>query len=393
MRVIFPNQRGMANRRLIWLLAIVLALLAGAGVLMKIKSSKEASAAQKPVVTLEFAANDIAVVQMRELQQVIPLTGNLQALNQTLVRAKVAGEIKETMVREGEAVKKGQVLARFDTVDFQSRLNEKIANLEGARAQLSLAEKNQKNNQSLLQQKYISQNAYDNTQSSFLVSQATLKSYQAQVDLARNALNDAVVRSPMEGFVAKRHVQPGEKVSQDTPLFAIVDLSRMELQAPVPASEIGDVRVGQEATIRIDGNDGKTHTGRVERISPASEVGSRSINVYIAIANAERTLKGGMFATGVLHLSNTLPVLAMPLSAIRNENGQAYVITLEAGKLARHPVELGRTAEQDGLVEIRSGLAEHAQVVTSRMEGLKPGTPAILRNEPASPVGVEAVKG
>lgn len=393
MRVIFPNQRGMANRRVIWLLAVVLALLAGAGALMKIKGSKEASAAQKPVVTLEFAANDIAVAQMRELQQVIPLTGNLQALNQTLVRAKVAGEIKEAMVREGEAVKKGQVLARFDTVDFQSRLNEKIANLEGARAQLSLAEKNQKNNQSLLQQKFISQNAYDNTQSSFLVSQATLKSYQAQVDLARNALNDAVVRSPMEGSVAKRHVQPGEKVSQDTPLFAIVDLSRMELQAPVPASEIGNVRVGQEATIRIDGNDGKTYTGRVERISPASEAGSRSINVYIAIANAERALKGGMFATGVLHLSNTPLVLAMPLSAIRNENGQAYVITLEAGKLARHPVELGRTAEQDGLVEIRSGIAEHAQVVTSRMEGLKPGTPAILRNEPAAPVSVEAVKG
>ncbi|MCX7168783.1 MAG: efflux RND transporter periplasmic adaptor subunit, partial [Proteobacteria bacterium] len=344
-------------------------------------------------VTLEFAANDIAVAQLRELQQVIPLTGNLQALNQTLVRAKVAGEIKEALVREGEAVKKGQVLARFDTVDLQSRLNEKIANLEGARAQLSLAEKNQKNNQSLLQQKYISQNAYDNTQSSFLVSQATLKSYQAQVDLARNALNDAVVRSPMEGSVAKRHVQPGEKVSQDTPLFAIVDLSRMELQAPVPASEIGNVRVGQEATIRIDGNDGKIYSGRVERISPASEAGSRSINVYVAIANAELTLKGGMFATGVLHLSKTLPVLAMPLSAIRNENGQAYVITLEAGKLARHPVELGRTAEQDGLVEIRSGLAEHAQVVTSRMEGLKPGTPAIIRNEPASPVSVEAVKG
>ena len=393
MRVIFPNQRGKASRRVIWLLAIVLALLVGTGALMKIKGSKEASAAQKPVVTLEFAANDIAVAQMRELQQVIPLTGNLQALNQTLVRAKVAGEIKEALVREGEAVKKGQVLARFDTVDFQSRLNEKIANLEGARAQLSLAEKNQKNNQSLLQQKYISQNAYDNTQSSFLVSQATLKSYQAQVDLARNALNDAVVRSPMEGSVAKRHVQPGEKVSQDTPLFAIVDLSRMELQAPVPASEIGNVRVGQEATIRIDGNDGKTYSGRVERISPASEAGSRSINVYVAIANAELTLKGGMFATGVLHLSNTLPVLAMPLSAIRNENGQAYVITLEAGKLARHPVELGRTAEQDGLVEIRSGLAEHAQVVTSRMEGLKPGTPAIIRNEPASPVSVEAVKG
>jgi RND family efflux transporter MFP subunit len=176
-------------------------------------------------------------------------------------------------------------------------------------------------------------------------------------------------------------------------LFSIVDLSRMELQALVPASEIGNVKPGQEATIRIEGSDRKTYSGRVERINPASEAGSRSINVYIAIANPEQTLKGGMFATGLLHLSNSLPVLSIPLAAIRNENGQAYVITLEAGKLAKHAVELGQTAEQDGLVEIRSGLAEHAQLVTSRIDSLKPGLSAVIKKDPAMPAKAEAVKG
>jgi membrane fusion protein (multidrug efflux system) len=380
----------MARKRVVWLVLILLVTLAAGGTVMKLKGSQEAEAAskQKEVVTLEFAANDVAVVQMRELSQVIPLTGNLQPLNQTVVKAKVAGEIREALVREGEAVKKGQVLARFDTVELQARLDEKIANLEGARAQLNLAEKNQQNNQFLLKQKFISQNAYDNTQSNFQVSQATLKSLEAQVVLTRTALNDAVVRAPLDGSIAKRHVQPGEKVSQDMPLFSIVDLSRMELQAPVPASEIGNVKLGQEATIRVEGIEGQSYGGRVERINPVSEAGSRSINIYIKIENPERALRGGMFASGVLNLSKSAPLPAIPVAAVRAENGLSFVYALEGGKLARHPVELGKVAEQEGYVEIRSGLAAGAQIVTARMTGLKPGAPAVVKGGAAPAVAL-----
>ena len=386
---LFRPQRGMVNKRLIWIVTILLAGLAGGAALMNFKKGQEALAAAKlkEIVTLEFAANDLAVAQPHELRQVIPLSGNLQPLNQTPVKAKVAGEIKETLVREGDAVNQGQVLARFDTVDLQARLDEKIANLEGARAQLNLAEKNQLNNQSLLKQKFISQNAFDNTQSNLQVSQATLKSSQAQVDLARNALNDGVVRAPMGGFIAKRFVQPGEKVSPDTPLFIIVALSPMELQAPVPANEIPSIRIGQEAALKVDGIERQTFTGRVERINPVSEAGSRSINVYITIANPQRVLKGGMFATGALTLSNSPPVLAIQSSALREENGKTYVFTLEGGKLARRPVELGQRSEQDGLVEIRAGLAPGVQVVTTRIDGLKPGAPAVVKAAPAAPAG------
>lgn len=380
----FARQDGLARKRLVWLLVLLLVVLAAGATLFKLKLNREAVAASKlkETITLEFAASDVAMTQVRELRQVIPITGNLQPLDQTMVKAKVAGEIKEVLVREGEAVRKGQVLARFDTVDFQSRLDEKIANMEGARAQLILAEKNQQNNQSLLKQKFISQNAYDNTQSNFLVSQATLKSSQAQLDLARNALKDAVVHAPMDGFVAKRLVQPGEKVSQDMPLFAVVDLSRMELQAPVPANEIPNIRIGQEATIRVEGHEKRGFSGKVERINPSSEAGSRSINVYITIANTEHALRGGMFASGTLNLSNSPPVPTIQSSAIRDENGTTYVYTLEQGKLAKRNVELGRRAEQEGLVEIRSGLAAGALVVVSRMEGLKPGTPAMVKSQP-----------
>ncbi|MBI3523864.1 MAG: efflux RND transporter periplasmic adaptor subunit [Betaproteobacteria bacterium] len=389
---VFRHHHGKVRRSLVWTLLILLAAMAGGWTLVNFQKSQQASAAAPPqeAAPLEFAASDVALAEIRELRQTIPLTGSLQALNQTTVKAKVAGEIKEVLVREGAPVKKGQVLARFDTVDLQARLDEKIANLEGAKAQLIMAEKNQQNNQSLLKQKFISQNAYDNTQSSFVVSRAALKSIQAQVDLARNALNDGVVRAPMEGFIARRTVQPGEKVSQDSPLFSIVDLSRMELQAPAPANEIPNIRIGQEAAIKVDGIERHAFTGRVERINPAAEAGSRSINVYITLANPDSSLKGGMFANGVLSLANSPPVLTTQLSAIRDDNGKPYVYTLEEGKLARRPVEPGLRSAQDGLVEIRSGLKSGALVVTARMDGLKPGMPAVVRTAPPTPAAAAA---
>ena len=166
----------------------------------------------------------------------------------------------------------------------------------------------------------------------------------------------------------------------------------MELQAPVPASEIPEVRVGQEASIRVDGYDKRAFSGRVERINPSSETGSRSINVYITIANPDRALRGGMFASGVLNLSNSPPVPTVQASAVRGENGASYVYTIEDGKLAKRAVELGRRAEQDGLVEIRSGLPHGAVVVTGRMDGLRPDAAAVVKGE-AAPAKTADAKG
>jgi multidrug efflux pump subunit AcrA (membrane-fusion protein) len=97
----------------------------------------------------------------------ISITGTLQPRNWTTVKAKVAGDLKTILVREGESVTPGQVLARIDAQDAQARLDEKAADLEGGRAQLALAQKNRANNLALLQQKFISQNAFDSVQSNY----------------------------------------------------------------------------------------------------------------------------------------------------------------------------------------------------------------------------------
>src|SRR5213075_2146315 len=126
---------------------LVIGGLAG-GVGLRASKRAAAEAADKAAtVTLEFAAADLARVEPRALTRWLPLSGTLQPVDQSTVKAKVSGEIRQVLVREGEAVRGGQVVARFDTADLEAKLTDRIGALEASRAQLALAEKMRTQNQ------------------------------------------------------------------------------------------------------------------------------------------------------------------------------------------------------------------------------------------------------
>ena len=325
---------------------------------------------------LEFSANDVTTVERRDIRQLISLTGTLSPRNQTTVKAKVSAEVREMLVREGESVRRGQVIARLDATEAQARLDEKIADLDGGRAQLALAEKNRAMQLALLEKKFISQNAFDGTQSNLQVSEARLKALAAQVAIARKAVEDSAVRAPMAGIVAQRLAQPGEKVAIDGKLYMLVDLSELEVEAAVPASDIGAVRIAQDVAFRVEGIEDRLFAGRIARISPATQPGTRSILVYAVLPNRESTLKGGMFAKGQLTVSKRAGVLVVPTTAVRDDAGQTYVWRIDAGKLVRTVVQVGLKSENDGVIEIVSGLAAGARVVRSNLGSLRDGAAA-----------------
>lgn len=336
---------------------------------------------QKEKVVLEFTSADVAMVETRELQRTLSVSGSLTPVLQSTVRSKVPGEVQKVLVREGDRVSEGQVIATIDTADLRSKYDAQVAALEENKARASLAEKNRENNQQLLRQKFISQNAFDTTQSAYDAAIAAVKSADAQLRIAEKAMHDAVVRSPFAGMIARRMVNVGEKVGVDSPLFTVVDLGKMEIEAPAPASEIPGVKVGQVAQFRVDGFAERVFEGRIERINPTADPNSRAITLYVSVANRDGLLKGGMFAKGQLILDKTPPTAVVPAGALREEAGQAYVFTIEDGKVVRRPVSVG--LRDEGLVEIR-GLEKGVPVVRTRMTDLKPGTAAILKTSAAS---------
>ena len=373
------EQRRSVGRR-VTIGVIVLAVAGAVGGSVALRAAKrDAGTAKEVPAALQFVEGDVAYVERRPLDRWLPVSGTLQAVRQAVVKAKIAGDVEALTVREGEAVRAGQKLARIDSPDLAARLAERQGALESARAQLALAEKTRSMNLRLLADKFISQNAFDGTESTYDVARGNLKSAEAQVQVARNALADADVVAPLSGIVARRHVQTGEKVAVESPIVTIVDLTDLEVQALVPALDVPELVPGMPVELAVDGFGERRFAGRIERINPSTEPGTRAIIVYVALPNPDAALRSGMFATGRIALAASAPLPTLPAIAVRSEAGQSYVWTIERGRLAKRIVSTGRRDETSGRVEIRSTLAPDTPVLAARFDNLKDGAPALVR--------------
>ena len=370
-------------------LAAILAVVI-AGSLLGLRASqanKETKKSDEKV--FEFAPGDLAELQRLPLGRQIPVSGSMKPLLQATVRSKVAAEVARVHVQEGQQVAAGVPLVTLDTADLQARYDAQAAAVAEARARLDLARKNQANNQALLEKSFISQNAYDGVINTVQVAEANLQSAQAQAAIARRALDDSSVRAPFGGIVAKRWVNVGDKVSGDMPVAHVVDLSRMELEAPIPVSEIPFVKVGQEILFTVDGFPARKFSGKVERVNPAAEAGSRSILVFVTLPNADASLKGGMFANGTLATGSGAEVDVIPLAAILEEGGQTFVHVVKNGKIERRSVVIGARNVERGLATVKEGLEARVPVVIVKADGIKAGAVAVVKGAdravPAAP--------
>jgi RND family efflux transporter MFP subunit len=381
-------------------IGLLVVLLAGGG--WAALRSRPAAAPAAPagkdapkVEVYELAASDVATVQARELARKLPLSGSLVPLAQATIKSKVSGVVQGTAVQEGMQVAAGQVIARIDAADQRARVAQQQAALNEANARLSLAQKNNANSAALLKQSYISQNAYDTTHNSVELAQAAVDAARAQLELARIALADTAIRAPLSGVVSKRFVQAGDKVSPDTPVFSIVDLRQMTLEASVPASDIPRVQVGQEVLFKVDGLDARSFAGTVARISPTTEPGSRAMIVYAGVDNQGGVLRGGMFAKGGITIEKSASHPLVPLAALRRIGARDVVYLVDGGKVVAQPVELGLRNEDEGLAEVTGGLQAGAVVISAQLEGVKPGAKVKIAGAaaPAPAAATAAKKG
>ena len=369
------RQRMLRNVAIGVIVALVIVVAVGGVLLFKRQQVAAPATAATPAAAriMELAAVDVGLVERGELAPRVALSGTLHPYQQVVVKSQVAGELAAVTVREGQPVRKGEVLARFDGADIRSRVDEKTANIAAMRAQLRLAEKTRDLNRQLLSQNFISQNAFDNTQSSAEVMRANLQSLEAQLEVARKAWGDSTVRSPMDGIVAERFAQAGEKLPIDARIVSVVDLGRMELAALIPASEIAAVRTGQSVRFTVDGFGDRRFDGKVDRINPAAEDGTRSIRVYAVLDNADGALRGGMFATGSVLVEAGRSATLVPLRALREENGEAVVFRIDGEQVVRTAVRIGMRDLDRGVAEVIGGLEPGQRVLDASLTNVRPG--------------------
>lgn len=374
----------MLKRRGFWLIVAIVVVIVL--VIAKKKSTDVSASAKGQAISmtqqaLEFLPDDLVAVNFGEVQKTLSLSGALRAVNQAVVKAKLAGEVREVLVREGEAVQLGQVLVKMDTADYEARLAQASGGLAAAQAQLDIARQARDNNKTLLDKTFISKNAYDNSSNQYAIASANLDTAKGVLEVAQKALADTVIRAPIAGLISSRTVQPGEKISPDNRLLDLVDLRVLEMEAPVPTQDIAKIKLGQTVQLKIEGVTGAV-AGKVSRINPATTAGSRSIMVYIQVANAEGTqgngqLRAGMFGEAQLVVEKKSDVLSIPQSAVRYDAGLSMVYVIEGSVLQQKPLTLGMQGEVNGVavVEVLSGLVKDSKVVKTNLGSLRSGMP------------------
>jgi len=351
------------KRALRWFLA-VLALLVLGGLVGRALLARKAEQAHlalpaQSTLAIDLAPTDVLVARPVELVRTLEISGGLKAVESAFVKARVAAEVREISVREGDSVKSGQLLGRLDATEFELRLRQAEQQAASARAQLDIAERALANNRALVEQGFISRNALDTSVMSATGAQASLQAAQAAAELARKAVRDTEIRAPLSGIVSQRLVQPGERAALDARLLEIVDLSRIELEAAVSPDDVSSVGVGSKARLQVDGL-AQPVSARVVRINPSTQAGTRSVLTYLAL-EPQPGLRQGLFARGVIELQRKT-TLAVPASAVRVDQARPYVRVISAGKAVQRTVTTGARGEAmfgstpEAAVEISAGL-------------------------------------
>lgn len=398
------------KRALPWLAAAVVVALLASGLWRgwKTQQHRQEALAQaeqaKAQAVYQLAASDTITVALQTLVLSLPISGTVQAVHTATIKARIAGELQQLQLREGDTVQAGQIVARVDSTESQARLAQAQQQADAARAQRDIQQRQFDNNRALADQGFISATALDSSQSQWQAAQSNYQAARSASDVLKKNLSDTVLRSPIQGQVARKWASNGEKVGPDANVLEVVDLRELELQAQMPAADSVQVRLGQTAQLQVDGS-GQTIAAQVVRINPQADTNSRQLTVYLRIAplaaaasDAERSqtgaallLRQGLYLQGQL-ATGELQTLAIPLAAVRTDKPEPYVQLLRTqGEMLRvqhQPVVLGVRSQRNGntWVAITQGLLPGQRILGGQVGQLRESTPVGLAlPSPAQP--------
>jgi RND family efflux transporter MFP subunit len=352
-----------------------------------------------------------AIVQRMSIQRDVDLSGTLLSPDQARVSSEVAGIVRDVPVQLGSEVRAGDLLVRLEPRELQLAFDraegqlhqveaqlgidhsqvkqppsdEQIASVRQAMANRDDARNTFKRAQQLHDRGLMSQVDYDTAETRLKVGEAN---YQAAVDniqalkamlqdrraaweLAQKKVNDAAIKAPVAGSVSERLVQPGEFIRENTPVATIVQVNPLKLKTAIQERYAALIRPGQGVAFNVEAFPGRVFAGKVAYVSPAVDQATRTFPVEALVDNADRVLKPGFFAKGVVHTHIDEHVLAVPEDAISTLAGVSTVYVLEGGKARQQQVSLG--ARQDKLVEITSGLNGEETLATTNLSQLATG--------------------
>jgi RND family efflux transporter MFP subunit len=302
----------------------------------------------------------VAKVEQTDLAEGIPVSGTLEPGVDIRMASPIAEVVEAVLVNEGDAVKKGQTLARFQASVFDAQAT-------SAEAQRRIAASDYERMKNLFAEGAVSQKDVEN-------AELNLRATEANEAQAKKRLTDATIRAPVSGVISERLVESGNRVKDGDHLFQLVNTDSLDFEATVPSQYAGSLKPGAPVALSITGlSEGAHVSGKVSRVNAAVDPSTRQVKVYVTVPNPEHRMVGGLFASGRVVLKDAHAALAVPKPGIRSDGKNTYVLIVDAGKVTRRDVVTGVTDEMRSLVEIKRGLSGGEMAIIGPAEGLKIG--------------------
>jgi RND family efflux transporter MFP subunit len=308
----------------------------------------------------------------------LTVVGNLIGLQTVDVAPRTAGRLLSVNVQLGDSVRRGQVMAKVEDREIVEQVRAAEASQEVAKAtirqreaDLKVAELNFERSKNLFSRQLLAKQALDDAESRYMASVAQLDLSKAQLsqndarlqELQFN-LNNTIITSPVEGFVGKRHVDPGAMVNTNTAIASVVEISRLKLVVNVVEKDLRMVNAGDVGIVEVDAYPGEKFNGRIARVAPVLDPATRTASIEIEIPNGDHRLKPGMYARISLTVEERKNTLVVPKNAVIDfENKRGVWVPNDEKRAAFVPVTLGIEGPEQ--IEIVAGLKEGDRFVTT----------------------------
>lgn len=364
--------------------ARVARVLLGAALVVGVAAcgGSEAAEAAPEDAALVLGTGDVQAAQLSQVAGGIVLTGSLQPYRTVEVKAQVPGIIGALNVDRGDPVRQGQALATIEAEGIRGQAAGARAGVAAAQAQLALAQQRLESARTLYEAGAMSQLDFRAAQAAYEAARAQLAAAEAQSAGAGEQARRATVTAPITGEISDRQVNGGEAVNPGQTLFSLVSTEFLELAGQVPVDQAARVRQGQPVEFQLDAYPGQLFRGTVQRVEATANQDTRQIGVYLRLANPNRALVGGLFATGRVLAEGGQSALVVPAAAIRGSGSATYVWLIENGAAVRRPVVVGVRDDVRGVVAITTGLEPGDQVVVAPGE-LREGAQVRIGAQPA----------
>ena len=328
---------------------------------------------------------ELAAARMATMSQEVRVVGNLIGEATVAVAPRTAGRLQDVFVRLGDRVSRGQRIAKIEDFEIVEQVKQAEAAQEVAaatirqrEADLQLALTNVERSRNLFQRQLLPKQTLDDNEARYQAAVAQIDLAKAQsmqskarLDELRINLANTVIVSPVNGFVAKRSVDPGAFVSQNAPIVDVVDISRVRLVVNVVERDLKELRSGAAAKVEVDAFPGELFQGRIARVAPVLDPATRTAPIEIEIANSDFRLKPGMYARVGITTANKKETLVVPVDAVADLGGRRGVFQHLNGIAIFRAIEVGTEGEE--LIEVIGGLNEGDQVITTGARALRDG--------------------